>query len=125
MVLAEAEGVQVLEEAIKDKTKTRLKKTDKILKKMKEKAGKRLDRSYALIELDSYEQKQRALAEDIRIFGILIDDNLCMIDDADYKLSLTCYNIHWGSSLKHFCDTVNNVFEQNNMSGIVVALYLC
>ena len=84
---------------------------------MKEKDGRKLDRSYALVELESYETKQKALSEDLRIFGMLINENICMIDDADYKLTLTCYNIHWGSSLKEFCEKVNEVFEQNNMSG--------
>ena len=103
---------------VKEKATKKLEKTAKILKKMKEKDDRRLDRSYALIEFSSYEEKQKALTEDMRVFGILVKGKLCNVDDADYKLTLTCYNVHWGSYLKDFCAKINQVFEENNMAGI-------
>jgi hypothetical protein len=78
----------------------KLKITDNMLSKLHKKSSdKKLNRSYALIEFENYEAKVKALSTDFRVFGILLDDTICNIEDADYKLTLICNNIHWGSSL--------------------------
>ena len=43
--------------------------------------------------LDNAGDKLKALSPDLRLFGFVIDGNICMVDDADYKLTLNCYNI--------------------------------
>ena len=107
-----------LDEKKKDLAKQKIRRTESVLKNIQAKSNKRLDKSYALIELADSESKAKALLPDVRIFGLYITGRLCQVDDADHKLTLSCYNVHWGSSLKSFTDFVNNLFEQNNMMGI-------
>jgi hypothetical protein len=107
----------LIDEKKKDVAKQRIKKTENILNNLKQKSSKRLDKSYALIELKDLNAKEKALLPDIRIFGLNIAGRLCQLDDADYKLSLSCYNVHWGSPLKNFADFINKIFETNNMLG--------
>lgn len=90
-----------------DKMKKKMKKTEKILAKIKEKSSKKLDKSYALIEFENYESKQKALLTELRVFGLQIAGNMCFTDDADYKLTLMCNNVHWGASLEKFCECIN------------------
>ena len=99
------------------KTLKKLKKTDRILENLAQKRTKNLDKSYAIIEFPDYETKLKALSPDLRLFGIFINGNICMIDDADKKLTLTCNNVLWGTSIKHFYEEINSVLEKKNMSG--------
>ena len=46
-----------------------------------------------------------------------IEKNMCITDDADYKLTLICNNVHWGASLEKFCDKINEQFEKNHTLG--------
>ena len=95
----------------------KIKKTERILQNLDHKRIKNLDKSYAIIEFPDYETKLKALSSDLRLFGIYINGNICMIDDADKKLTLTCNNVHWGSSINHFTTEINSVLEKKNMSG--------
>ena len=104
----------------KERAEFKIRVTKKILASIKQKANARLDKSYALIELESAEDKKKALIPDIRIFGMYIDGRMCMIDDADHKLTINCYNVHWGSTLKNFVNQVNTIFEENNLLGIFI-----
>jgi len=109
-----------INEKKKDLAKQKIRRTESVLKNIQAKSNKRLDKSYALIELADSESKAKALLPDVRIFGLYITGRLCQVDDADHKLTLSCYNVHWGSSLKSFTDFVNNLFEQNNMMDLKV-----
>ena len=97
--------------------KRKSKKTEKILNNIYEKSSKKLDRSYALIEFADYETKQKALIPELRVFGVKIEKNMCITDDADYKLTLICNNVHWGASLEKFCEKINEQFEKNHTLG--------
>jgi len=100
----------------------KIKKTDRILDNLKAKTSKKLDKSYALVEFHDHDTKAKALASDLRLFGLLINGHVCMLDDADHKLTLTCYNVHWGSPIKQFCNAVNGTFEQKNMTDLRVEI---
>lgn len=39
------------------------------------------------------------------------------MDDADHKLTLSVYNVHWGSPIKSFVEFVNKKFEEEKMLG--------
>lgn len=99
-----------------------MKKTEKILAKIKEKSSKKLDKSYALIEFENYESKQKALLTELRVFGLQISGNMCFTDDADYKLTLMCNNVHWGASLEKFCDFLNEKLKEAKHSGNIIYL---
>lgn len=111
----EAKANPIKEKKVKDSVRAKMDVTKKILSRIKAKANLRLDKSYALIELADEATKKRALSPDLRIFGMHIDGRMCMIDDADHKLTINVYNVHWGSTLKNFCTFVNKVFQDNNL----------
>ena len=98
--------------------KKKSRKTEKILTNIKEKSSKKLDRSYALLEFANAEGKEKALLPELRVFGIKIDKNMVVTDDADYKLTLICNNVHWGASLEKFCEKLNEQFEKHHVLGI-------
>jgi len=106
----------------REKIDFRLRVTKKILASLKAKANLRLDKSYALIELENEEAKKKALVPDLRIFGMHIDGRMCMVDDADHKLTINCYNVHWGSTLKSFTTYINKIFEDNNLLDLRVEI---
>lgn len=84
---------------------------------IKEKSFKKLDRSYALLEFEDQASKEKALIPEMRVFGMKLGKNMCMTDDADYKLTLICNNVHWGASLEKFCEKINLEFSKNNSLG--------
>ena len=108
---------------VKDSVRAKMEVTKKILNRIKAKANLRLDKSYALIELADEATKKKALSPDLRIFGMHVEGRMCMIDDADHKLTINCYNVHWGSTLKNFTTFVNKVFQENNLLGKFLLLF--
>lgn len=61
---------------------------------------KRLSKSFALVEMDSYESKQKLLRPDTRVFGIYVGGNMASVEDADMKLTITLSGIPYGTQLK-------------------------
>ena len=102
-------------EAIASKRKS--KRTERILASIREKSFKKLNRSYALLEFFDYADKEKALIPEMRVFGMKIGGNMLITDDADYKLTLICNNVHWGASLERFCEKINDEFGQKNALG--------
>lgn len=65
--------------------------------------------------------KKKALSPDVRIFGVHINGKMCMIDDADYKFTVSCHNVHWASSLKDLCAYINQIFQEKNLMGNIIS----
>lgn len=81
--------------------------TDSILSKIEFLKGKRLNKSYALIKFKYIEDKQKAMSQDLRLFGLRIGQHMSRMDDADYKTSIILQNIQWGCKLQHLMDFIN------------------
>lgn len=78
----------------------------------------RLRKSYAIIEVKDWETKQKFLSTDLRVFGILISGNQCIVEDADFKRSLILANIPYGEDMIAFVDAINQALQP---SGIMIA----
>lgn len=74
--------------------------TDKLIGSIEKRRMKRLSKSFALVELDSYESKQKLLRPDIRVFGIYVGGTMACVEDADLKLTITLSGIPYGTQLK-------------------------
>jgi hypothetical protein len=79
----------------------------------------RLRKSYAIIEVNDYETKQKFLSTDLRCFGILISGNQCIIEDADFKRSLIIANIPYGEDSHQFVSSLNSILE---VEGVKIAM---
>jgi hypothetical protein len=88
------------------------------LTSLSEKKNTKLDKSYALVEFESSESKAKALIPELRVFGFKFGSSMVTMDDADYKVTLLCNNVHWGANLKNFTSHLNEVFAQKNSHGI-------
>ena len=86
--------------------------SENIIGSIEEGRRKKLDKSYALVKLESYESKQKLIRPDLRAFGILINGNLCKVEDADHKISLSLYNLPYGISVKEVCEFQNEKIER-------------
>lgn len=71
----------------------------------------RLKKSYAVIEVKDYETKMKFMTTDLRVFGILISGNQCIVEDADYKRSLVVANIPYGEDIHNFVYSLNQALE--------------
>lgn len=85
--------------------------SENIIGSIEEGRRKKLDKSYALVKLDSKESKQKLIRPDLRAFGVMVNNNLCKVEDADYKISLSLYNLPYGISVKEVCDFLNEKIE--------------
>ncbi|EAR94361.1 hypothetical protein TTHERM_00046950 (macronuclear) [Tetrahymena thermophila SB210] len=92
-----------------------LKRTEKILEKIQNKREKKFNRSYAMIKFKTYEQKEKVLSQDIRLFGIQNFNEMFYFDDADYKRTLIITKIPWGIKIEYL---INKINQQLNKCGL-------
>ena len=71
---------------------------------------------YGFMEFNSNVDKIKALENDFRVFGLKIGNKICKLDDADYKLSLSCNNIPWGTSMDEFIEFLNKIFRNKDLT---------
>lgn len=76
--------------------------SNKLITTLESARERRLNKSYAIIELESPEDKRRLLREDLRVFGVRILGAVAKVEDADYKRTLVIKNISFGSDLADF-----------------------
>lgn len=87
---------------------------NRILSKMdKEKSKYR--KSYALVEMETYEQKLNVISPFTRVYGIYMEDKCSKIEDADYKYSIVLDNLPYGYKMKKVLDTVNTLLLSRNI----------
>lgn len=60
-----------------------------------------------MVLLNTKEQKEKLIRPDFRAFGLLIDNNLCKIEDADYKVSVNLYNLPYGVKVQEILHFLN------------------
>lgn len=91
----------------KSKERDLFKGSDKIMSALKERRKKRFDKSYACIKFADPNVKEDILKPDLRVLGMQIMDNICKVDDLDYKRTLFLYNIPYGTDLEDLADWFN------------------
>lgn len=90
-----------------------LKEDKKPSKKQKTKAE--LNKSCALIEFESYEQKEKLLDPQLRVFGLYVDESCVRVEDADNKYLINVSNIPFGFKTQNLVDIFNKEFEKHNI----------
>jgi hypothetical protein len=74
--------------------------SERIISTLKKSKKKKLDKSYALIKFDTLEGKIKCMRTDLRVLGVNILNNVCGLEDADYKVSLLLYNLPYGVNVE-------------------------
>ena len=74
------------------------------------------NKAYGFVELTSLEDKQLALNEYFRLFGIGMEKALLIIEDADIKKTLRVSNLPWNLDPSRFLDWINTIAKENQMS---------
>ena len=86
----------------------------KIFNKMdKEKIKYR--KSYALVEMETYEQKMKLITPHTRVFGIYLEDKCSKLEDADYKSQLVLSNLPYGYKMKKVIEKVNSILKSHKI----------
>lgn len=75
----------------------------------------RFRKSYALIEMDTYEQKMSLITPSTRVFGIYLEDKCSKVEDADYKTYLYIDNLPYGYKMSKIIEKLNATLKQHNM----------
>lgn len=84
--------------------------SDRIITSLKKSKKKKLDKSYALIKFDTLEGKIKCMRTDLRVLGLNILNNVCGLEDADYKVSLLLYNLPYGVEVEEMAKFINERF---------------
>ena len=71
--------------------------------------------SYALVEMETYEQKQKLLTPDMRVFGLYFEERCTRIEDADHKLLMKISNIPYGFKTRGVMEKINKCFKENDI----------
>ncbi|KAL4511874.1 hypothetical protein ABPG72_012719 [Tetrahymena utriculariae] len=98
-----------------------LKRTEKILEKISNKREKKFNRSYAMIKFKTYEQKEKILSQDIRLFGIQNFNEMFYFDDADYKRTLIITKIPWGIKIDYLINKINQQLSKCGLKHVKIS----
>lgn len=78
------------------------------------------EKSYAFIEFEEQEKKDKILNKSNRVLGIYFNNRSHKIDNADYKTNLKLYNIPYGTKLVELMNLINSNLSINNLKGFIL-----
>lgn len=102
------EGLDQIEYKQTKETKKLFNSSKKIIANLQNNKEKKLNKSFAFIKFKDMESKIKSIQPDTRVLGFHVFNNLCKLEDVDYKTSIVINNIAYGTPIEDLCEFVNN-----------------